>query len=223
VLVDAWKQGFQVVYARRLSREGESRFKCATARLFYQILCKMALVEIPSDVGDFRLVDRAVVDAFNAVPERDRFVSGMFAWMGFRQTAIDFHRPARVSGETKYPFARMLRLAINGVLGFSDASLRLALWIGMSVSGLALGYGLYILGLSLTGADLVSGWSSTIVVISFLCGINMLMTGIIGLYIGQVHAEVKRRPLYIVNQAESVDAPRLAGSESVRGVAKGVA
>ena len=134
------------------------------------------------------------------MPEQDRFVRGMFAWLGFKQTAVEFHRPARAAGETKYPFFKMIKLALNGVIGFSDVPLRMALWAGMAVSGLALVYGLYVIAMWFTHSSLVNGWSSTIVIISFLVGINMLMTGIMGLYIGRIYNEVKRRPLYVVDQ-----------------------
>jgi glycosyltransferase involved in cell wall biosynthesis len=197
-LVAKWKEGYELVYARRLSRTGEGTFKRATAALFYRLLGRLSSVPIPADVGDFRLIDRKVLDAFRAMPEQDRFVRGMFAWLGFRQTEIGFHRMARVAGETKYPFWKMARLALNGVVGFSDAPLRLAIWSGLAVSGMALLYGLYVIGLWIADSEVVAGWSSTIVVISFLVGINMLMTGIMGLYIGRIHAEVKRRPLYVV-------------------------
>jgi polyisoprenyl-phosphate glycosyltransferase len=146
-----------------------------------------------------------VLDAFKAMPEHDRFVRGMVAWLGFRQTEITFHRSARAAGKTKYPVSKMVRLAVDGLIGFSDAPLRLAIWIGFAVSMLALCYGLYVIGLWMTRSDLVTGWSSTIVVISFLCGINMMLTGIIGIYIGRIHAEVKRRPLYVVDTSEGVD------------------
>ena len=199
-MIARWQDGFQVVYAKRLSRAGENWFKRASANLFYRILNGLAKVDIPRDVGDFRLIDRKVLDAFKAMPEQDRFVRGMFAWLGFRQTAVEFHRPARAAGETKYPLFRMVRLALSGVIGFSDTPLRLAIWMGMGVSGLALAYGLYVIAMWLGSSQLVSGWSSTIVIISFLCGINMLMTGIIGLYIGRIYNEVKRRPLYVVDR-----------------------
>ena len=199
-MIARWQAGFQVVYARRLSRAGESWFKRATANVFYRLLDRLSKVEIPRDTGDFRLVDRKVLDAFLAMPEQDRFVRGMFAWLGFRQTAVEFHRPARVAGETKYPLLKMMRLALNGVLGFSDTPLRVAIWLGMAVSGIALAYGLYVIGMWFGHSHSVSGWSSTVVIISFLCGINMLMTGIIGLYIGRIYNEVKRRPLYVVNK-----------------------
>jgi dolichol-phosphate mannosyltransferase len=204
-LIARWKEGYELVYARRLSREGEGAFKRASASLFYRLLGRLSSISIPADVGDFRLIDRKVLDAFRAMPEQDRFVRGMFAWLGFRQTEVTFHRMPRAGGETKYPFWRMLRLAMNGVVGFSDAPLRLAIWCGLAVSGLALLYGLYVIGLWLAASHLVAGWSSTIVVISFLVGINMLMTGIMGLYIGRIHAEVKRRPLYVVTTRVGFD------------------
>lgn len=199
-MIAKWKEGFEVVYARRLSRAGESVFKRATANLFYKLLGRMSSVAIPADVGDFRLLDRKVLDALRDMPEQDRFIRGMIAWLGFRQTEVTFHRLPRLAGETKYPLFKMARLALNGALSFSDAPLRLAIWLGLAVSACAVLYGIYVGCLWFTDSHLVAGWSSTIIVISFLCGINMLMTGIMGLYIGRIHAEVKRRPLYVVSQ-----------------------
>ena len=213
-MIAKWKEGYEVVYARRLSRAGESRFKRATAHLFYRMLERVSSVSIPADVGDFRLIDRKVLDALRSMPEQDRFVRGMIAWLGFRQTEVPFNRLPRLAGESKYPLWKMVRLAVNGALGFSDAPLRLAIWCGLGVSVLALLYGLYVMGLWLMDSHLVAGWSSTIVVISFLCGINMLMSGIMGLYIGRIHAEVKRRPLYVVSQKLGFD--REAEPKSVR-------
>jgi glycosyltransferase involved in cell wall biosynthesis len=213
-MIAKWKEGYEVVYARRLSRAGESRFKRATAHLFYRMLGRLSSVSIPADVGDFRLIDRKVLDALRSMPEQDRFVRGMIAWLGFRQTEVPFNRLPRLAGESKYPIWKMARLAVNGALGFSDAPLRLAIWCGLGVSALALLYGLYVMGLWLTDSQLVAGWSSTIVIVSFLCGINMLMSGIMGLYIGRIHAEVKRRPLYVVSQKLGFD--RAAESASPR-------
>jgi len=193
-----WKEGFDVVYARRLSRDGESGFKRGTAHLFYRLLGAISDVRIPGDVGDFRLIDRKVVEAFRRMPEHDRFVRGMIAWLGFRQTEVAFHRLPRAAGETKYPLWKMLRLAVAGAIGFSDAPLRLAIWLGLSVSVFAVLYGAYVIGEWFVDPNLVTGWASTIVVISFLSGINLLMTGVMGLYVGRIHAEVKRRPLYVV-------------------------
>ncbi len=133
-MIGRWKEGYDVVYARRLSRAGESRFKRGTAHLFYRLLGVMTSVGIPADVGDFRLIDRKVLDALRQMPEQDRFVRGMIAWLGFRQTEVGFHRLERAAGETKYPLLKMTRLAINAALGFSDAPLRLAIWCGLAVS-----------------------------------------------------------------------------------------
>jgi len=210
-LISKWKEGYDVVYARRLSRAGESRFKRATAHLFYRLLGSMSSVSIPADVGDFRLIDRKVLDALRQMPEQDRFVRGMIAWLGFRQTEVTFHRLERAAGETKYPLFKMVRLAMNAALGFSDAPLRLAIWCGLVVSGLALLYGVWVLVLWVTNDNsLVAGWSSTILIVSLLCGINMLMTGIVGLYIGRIHAEVKRRPLYVVQKRFGFERDRAA-------------
>jgi len=199
-MIAKWKEGNDVVYARRLSRAGESTFKLATAHLFYKLIGRMSSVRIPADVGDFRLIDRKVLHALRQMPEQDRFVRGMIAWLGFRQTEVTFHRLERAAGETKYSIWKMMRLAMNAALGFSDAPLRLAIWCGICVSGFALLYGTYVLILWATNdGHLVAGWSSLIVIVSFLCGVNMLMTGIVGLYVGRIHSEVKRRPLYVVS------------------------
>jgi dolichol-phosphate mannosyltransferase len=166
-----WKEGFDVVYAERLSREGESRFKKWSADLFYRLIGKLSAVEIPRNVGDFRLVDRKVVDCFRTMPERDRFVRGMFAWLGFSQAFVRFHRAPRAAGESKYPFVKMMRLAANGVISFSDAPLRLALWAGMAVSVLAMLYGCWVIVIWASQADLARGWSSSIVVTAFVAPI----------------------------------------------------
>ena len=206
-LVAKWREGFQVVYAKRTARHDEGPFKRWTAHLFYLGLRRLTNVDIPRNVGDFRLVDRQVVEAFRAMPERDRFVRGMFGWLGFRQIAVPFERQGRAAGETKYSLTKMVRLAVSGVVSFSDAPLKLALWAGFLTSMAALAYGLFVIGSALAGGHgLVAGWASTIVVVSFLCGLNMMLTGVVGLYVGRIHAEVKGRPLYVVNQ----DAPSVA-------------
>jgi dolichol-phosphate mannosyltransferase len=206
-MVARWKEGYKVVYARRTARAGESGFKLLTARYFYRFLDRLSSVTIPHDVGDFRLVDRQVVEAFRAMPEQDRFVRGMFAWLGFSQTAVDYQRPPRAAGETKYPLWRMARLAANAIVGFSDAPLRLAIWIGLIVSAAAFVYTLYVVVAWYVGHHLVEGWASTIVVLSFLSGINMILTGIVGLYVGRIHSEVKRRPLYVIDVARGFEQP----------------
>ncbi len=212
-MIACWKEGYQVVYGRRLARDGESAFKRWSASLFYKLLGRLSSVDIPRDAGDFRLVDRKVVEAFRAMPEQDRFVRGMFAWLGFRQTEVAFHRLPRLAGETKYPLWKMLRLAMNGVIGFSDAPLRLAIWSGFAVSSFAVLYGAYVMADWLMGdRSLVTGWASTIIIVSFLSGINMLMTGITGLYVGRIHAEVKRRPLYVLSEKVGFERPAIAAS-----------
>jgi len=208
-LISRWKEGYHIVHARRLSREGEHVLKRWSASVFYRLLRRLSSVDIPRDVGDFRLIDRRALETFLAMREQDRFVRGMFAWLGFKQADVTFHRPPRAAGETKYPSWKMFRLATTGLLGFSDAPLKLAIWMGLAVSVCALFYGIYVIGLWLLGAGhLVTGWASMAVIVSFLCGANMLMTGIIGLYIGRIHSEVKRRPLYVVEASVGFDRPK---------------
>ncbi len=206
-LAAKWREGYQVVYAQRTQREGETWFKRWTAAAFYDVMQRLASVQVQPNVGDFRLVDRRVLDAFKSMPERDRFVRGMFGWLGFRQTIVPFVRPARAAGVTKYPLWKMLRLAVHGLVSFSDAPLRLALWLGLGVSGAALLYGVYVIAAVLGGGhNLAPGWASTIVVVSFLCGLNMMLTGVVGLYVGRIHAEVKGRPLYVIDETSGFEA-----------------
>ena len=199
-LIAKWKEGYEIVYARRIKREGETMFKRVTANLFYRFMEKMTSVAIPRDVGDFRLVGRKALETFKRMPERDRFVRGMFGWMGFKQTAVPFERPARAAGETKYPFWKMLRLAVHGIVSFSEKPLRIALWGGLAISGMAACLGVFAVFAWLLDAGVVHGWASTVVIVSFFSGINLFMTGVIGLYVGGIHAEVKRRPLYVIDR-----------------------
>ena len=199
-LLAQWRAGFDIVHARRRSRSGETGFKKHTAMLFYRLLQAISNVEIPVDVGDFRLLDRRVVETFKAMPEQDRYVRGMFSWMGYRQTIIDYDRDERAAGETKYSLFRMMKLALNGVTGFSEAPLRLALWMGSLVSVGSLLYACVVIVGALTGAHMVSGWASLAVLTSLLSGINLLMVGFVGLYVGQIHRETKRRPLYVITR-----------------------
>ena len=205
-MVAKWKEGYDVVSAERTARQGESRFKRATADLFYRLMARLGDVPPHRNAGDFRLIDRRALDCFLAMPERDRFVRGMFAWIGFRQTTVTFDRPPRAAGTSKYSLRKMIALAANGLLSFSDAPLRLALWAGAAVSAIAFVYGLSVLARwALSDPSLERGWSSTIVVIAALGGANMLMTGVIGLYVGRIYAEAKGRPLYVVERAVGFD------------------
>lgn len=216
-----WREGFEIVHAERRQRQGESRFKLWSADLFYRLLSRLAEVKIPRNVGDFRLVDRKALEAFLAMPERDRFVRGMFAWLGFRQTHVQFDRLPRIAGETKYTLRRMMRLAANALIGFSDAPLKLVVFCGLAVSGLAGLVGLFALASWASGAA-VTGWTSLMVVVALVGGANMLMTGIIGLYVGRIHAEVKQRPLFVV--AERAGFPeasiRPAGRDAAAGASR---
>lgn len=215
-LIAKWKEGYEIVYARRIKREGETFFKRVSASLFYRTLTQMTSVNIPQDVGDFRLIGRKALETFRAMPERDRFVRGMFGWMGFKQAAVDFERPARAAGETKYPFWKMLRLAVHGIVSFSEKPLRAALWAGLAISALAVLLGVYAVMAWLFNFGVVRGWTSTVVIVSFFSGINLFMTGIVGLYVGGIHAEIKRRPLYVVDTLTGFDEAIALKSESGR-------
>lgn len=222
-LIAKWKEGFEIVYARRIKREGESWFKRTSADIFYRLLNRMTSIDIPRNVGDFRLVGRKALTTFKGMPERDRFVRGMFGWMGFRQTEVPFERPARFAGETKYPFWKMLRLAVHGIVSFSEKPLRAALWVGLGISALAALFGTFAVMSWIFKASVVEGWTSTMVVVSFLSGINLFMTGVIGLYVGGIHAEVKRRPLYVIDSLtgfeQAIEAERHGNRTAANGSA----
>ncbi|HSV23131.1 MAG TPA: glycosyltransferase family 2 protein [Xanthobacteraceae bacterium] len=207
-MIAKWKAGYEIVYAERLSRDGEGLFKRITANAFYRMLRHLASVDIPRNVGDFRLVDRKALEVFRRMRERDRFVRGMYSWMGFRQTSVTFHRPGRASGSTKYSLSKMIALSLNGVIGFSDTPLRLALWLGFFISAIAGIMCLYVVAVALYDHTLVPGWASTMVLVSFLSGVNLLMTGVVGLYVGRVHTEVKNRPLYVINRTVGFEGER---------------
>jgi dolichol-phosphate mannosyltransferase len=215
-LIAKWREGFDIVYAKRKAREGESFLKLATAHAFYRVLRRLSNVDIPENVGDFRLIDRKVLEAFKRMPERDRFVRGMFGWLGFRQSAVEFHRDARAAGETKYGWRKMFRLATDGIIGFSDAPLRAVLWLGAAVSALAMLYGAFVIGLVMMGSATVQGWASLAVLISLLAGMNLMTVGVVGLYVGRIHNEVKQRPLYIVGREEGFREAQAAAEPSGR-------
>lgn len=197
-MLERWRQGFDVVYGVRKRREGEPVYKSLTAHVFYRLLNRLAAVEVPIDVGEFRLIDRRALDAFRSMPERDRFVRGMFAWMGFRQCGVEFARPARAAGMTKYPLWKMLNLALSGIISFSDAPLRLIVKLGFLVSALAIVGGAATLVLWAAGFPVVPGWTSLMLALAFFMGVNFILIGIVGLYVGKIHEEVKGRPLYFV-------------------------
>jgi len=199
-LVAHWRSGYEVVYGLRTQREGESTFKIWTAKLFYRFLAGLSETEIPLDAGDFRLMDRKVVDALLAMPERDRFLRGMVSWVGFSQVAVPYRRAPRAAGGTKYSISRMIRFAADGIVSFSTTPLRIATWFGLFVSALALVGILLTVGARLFGHSWVPGWASILVAILFLGGVQLVCMGIIGEYIGRIYAESKHRPLFIVRE-----------------------
>ena len=198
-MVARWREGYQVAYGVRADREGETAFKRATAKTFYRVLNRLSDTEIPLDTGDFRLMDRAVVDALQHMPERDRFVRGMVSWLGFRQTAVPYSRAARFAGDSKYPLFKMLRFAVDGVASFSVLPLRAVAYLGFAVSGLASLGIVYALVLRLFTDDWVTGWTAIFISVMFLGGVQLLSIGVIGEYVGRIYGESKRRPLYVVD------------------------
>jgi dolichol-phosphate mannosyltransferase len=191
-------EGFQVVYARRKKRQGESVAKLWTARLFYRLLANIASIDIPLDTGDFRIMDRKVVDVLRSMPEQNKFLRGQISWIGFRQTFVEYDRSERQGGKTGYTYAKMFRVALDGITSFSDAPLRLASWMGFVVSGVAFIALLYALYGKFISHDSEPGWASLIVSVLFLGGIQLISLGFIGEYLSRISSNVKNRPLYVV-------------------------
>jgi dolichol-phosphate mannosyltransferase len=203
--VRKWREGYDVVYAVRRTRPGESRFKVFTARAFYRIIKRLTKVAIPLDTGDFRLMSRRVVEALRRSPERHRFLRGMVSWVGFNQVAIEYDRDVRHAGTSKYPLPTMIRFAIDGITSFSDIPLRFASYLGFTVSAVAFLYALLIIAFkifSLKPPAYTPGWASTIVAVLFLGGVQLMSLGILGQYLGRVYDEVKGRPLYLISDIE---------------------
>ena len=201
-----WREGYDVVYAQKLRRKGIGPIKRAAYYVYYRILGSLTDVEVPPDTGDFCLMDRKIVDLLNAMPERNRYVRGLRAWLGFRQTAIMFERPGRFAGETKYPFRKMLGLAMDGILSLSKAPLRLAMYFGFFASAISFALLAYFVLERLFGpGNLARGWASTIVAILFLGGVQLICIGVLGEFIGRIYDEVKQRPLYIVGRSTGFD------------------
>ena len=209
-MVERWKEGYEIVYGVRQDREVDGWFKRRSAALFYRLLRRLTDVEIPANVGDFRLVDRRAVEAFKEMREGSRFVRGMFGWMGFRQIGVQYKRAPRHGGKTKYPFKKMVRLAMDGVVGFSKLPLRLALNLGFFLSVVALLGGMAALVARIAGLYVVPGWASVMFMVSFLGGAQLAVLGMMGEYIGRTYEETLRRPLYIVSALHGV-APGASG------------
>jgi glycosyltransferase involved in cell wall biosynthesis len=203
VILDLYRkmeEGFQVVYAKRRRRPGETRFKKITARLFYWLLSRITKVEIPLDTGDFRIIDRRVAEVLRRMPEHHKFLRGQISWIGFNQTFVEYERAARKAGATGYSIMKMIRFALDGITGFSDVPLRIVTFFGLIVSIFAFFVTLYALYARFILKDYVQGWTSLIITVLFIGGIQMIAIGIIGEYLSRMNANVRRRPLYIIRE-----------------------
>jgi polyisoprenyl-phosphate glycosyltransferase len=204
-MIAKWREGYDVVYATRRSRQGESAFKKTTANLFYRLLRRISEIEIPRNTGDFRLMDRRVVDALKRMPERNRFMKGLFAWVGFNQTAIHYDRDPRIAGETSWNYIKLWRLAVDGITSFSATPLKVWSYLGLFLSLTALIYAAYlVVRVLLHGVD-VPGYASMMVVILFMGGMQLITLGVMGEYLGRIFTEVKRRPLYLIKETRGFD------------------
>jgi dolichol-phosphate mannosyltransferase len=199
-MLQRWREGYDVVYGQRLSREGETKFKLFTARWFYRLLRALVPINVPLDTGDFRLMSRQVVVALRALRETHRFVRGIVAWIGFRQCAVLYDRPSRVAGETKYPLSKMLRLALDALTSFSVVPLRFSTYLGIVISLGSLLVAFWALLAKFAFHNTVPGWTATVVLVSLLSSVQLLMIGILGEYVGRVYEQVKGRPLYLVGE-----------------------
>ncbi|MBY0012454.1 glycosyltransferase family 2 protein [Paenibacillus typhae] len=214
-MIEEWKKGYEVVYAKRIKRNGESLFKKWTASAFYRILRYSTDISIPVDTGDFRLIDRKVCEELKRLPEKNRFVRGLVSWVGFRQKAIEYERDERLAGETKYPLKRMIKLSLDGITSFSYKPLKLAGYLGGLLSASGFLYLMYVLYLALFTDEAVKGWASMIGITLTFNGFVLIMLGILGEYVGRIYDETKGRPLYIVQdfyegRTQTVQEPRVA-------------
>ncbi|MCI9247439.1 MAG: glycosyltransferase family 2 protein [Clostridia bacterium] len=205
-MLKLWENGNEVIYGKRKTRDGESKFKLLTAKMFYQTLNALSDVDIPKDTGDFRLVDKKVVDVINSLPEHNKFLRGLFSWVGFKQTAFEYERKERFAGKTKYPLKKMLKLASDGIISFSTKPLKIVGGLGilsMVVSVLILIYAIVSFIFHLH--NLTAGWTSLMVTMTFLSGIILISLWMIGEYIARIYDEVKQRPQYIIDKKINID------------------
>jgi len=202
-LIAKWKEGYEVVYAQRAEREGETWLKLLTASVFYRLIYRITDVKIPMDTGDFRLMDRKVVNIMTQMRERHRFLRGMSIWVGFKQTGVAYKRSARFSGVTKYPFQKMLKFASDAITSFSYFPLQLAMYLGFISAGLSIIAIPVVIILRIAGIHAFAGQASTLIAVLFLGGVQLISLGILGEYIGRIYDEAKGRPLYIVREAPS--------------------
>lgn len=204
-MITLWKEGYEVITARRNSRSSDSASKRLTARGFYRIFNMISTTKLPYDTGDFRLMDRKVVEAFKRLPERNRFMKGIFAWLGFRQTSVSFDRESRAAGESKFGAKKLFNLAIRSIFAFSSQPLRFLSYFGVFFSVLAFSYASFLFVRTLVYGRDVPGYASLMVVILFMGGIQLIALGVLGEYLGHIYDEVKRRPLYIVRESFGIE------------------
>ncbi len=206
-MIEKWQEGYEVVYAVRAEREGETFFKKFTAAFFYRLIYRITDVNIPLDTGDFRLMDRKVVNVMNAMKEHHRFLRGMSAWVGFKQIGVSYKRAARFAGETKYPLKKMLKLALTAITGFSYVPLQLATFLGFASAGISVIAIPVVAIMRITGESAFFGQATTLIAVLFFGGVQLISLGILGEYIGRIYDEVKGRPLYIVSEAPQINQP----------------
>lgn len=216
-MITKWKEGYEVVYAQRTKRNGESWFKKWSAATFYRILRASTDISIPVDTGDFRLLDRKVCNEMKRLPENNRFVRGLVSWVGFKQVAIEYERDERLAGETKYPFKRMIKLCLDGITSFSYKPLKLAGYMGLLLSGGGFIFLLYVLYLVLFTNATIKGWSSVVSIMLIFNGFILIMLGVLGEYVGRIYEETKGRPLYIVRESYGFEEKQDSNSKRVIG------
>jgi glycosyltransferase involved in cell wall biosynthesis len=218
-LVAKWRDGYDVVYALRTGREGETRFKRLTATVFYRLLRRMTRVEIPANAGDFRLLSRRAVDALARMPERARFLRGMTSWVGFRQTAVPYRRDPRVAGETKFPTRRMIRFALDAITSFSTTPIKIVTGIGALLVVFCVGVLVWAIYVKYFTNKAIQGWTSVLIVVLLLGGMQLVGLGVIGQYVARIFEEAKQRPLYLVQEAVGFeeDEPAFASSSAAAG------
>lgn len=199
-MIKLWECGYEDVYARRMSRAGESRLKKLSSYMYYRVLQNLSDIEVLTDVGDFRLLDKKCIAALKDLREHHRYTKGLFCWIGFKKKEISYNRESRVAGNTHWNYWKLIKLAINGIVSFSAVPLQLAMWIGIFISLAAFCFMLYVVGRTLLYGDPVAGYPSMMAIILFIGGIQLIAFGVIGEYIGKIFDEVKNRPVYIVNE-----------------------
>ena len=200
-LIARWREGYEVVYAVRQDRSAEPWLRRTAISIFYRTLRRLVDVDIPLDAGDFRLVDRRALEQFQRMRENNRYVRGLFAWIGFRQIGVPYKRERRFAGETKYPLGKLIKLGTDGIVSFSNLPLRAAMMLGFLVAGTSFVLGIVAIALRIAHVGAVPGWASIVVVVSFLGGVQLVVTGTMGLYVARIYEEVKGRPLYIVRES----------------------